>query len=87
MELPEFRGDGDLESFSAQFARWLRFTGAEEAEDIKKIDWWVRAATSDKTRSVPEKLAENSLTFSDFVQKVEKVNPRLENDATIKQKI
>ena len=87
VELPAFRGDGDLDRFCQAFGRWLRLTGLEQAPDEVKKDWWVSACQGKQVTAVVERVAETTSTFRQFLSKLEDIYPRLENDAVIKQKL
>jgi hypothetical protein len=84
VELPKFVGD--FESWARSFSRWLRMCGLTSASDLIKRDWAISAA-SDKHRGLWEKVNDQASSFEDLMATLQKLNPSVQNDFSLKVKL
>ena len=72
---PVFEGQ-NLEEFSKDFLRCLRFTGLIGQEDQTKKDWFYQFS-SPKVKKLVERVSEETTTFGDFLNSMERLFPKL----------
>ena len=84
-ELPKFDGT-DLEDYCKEFLRFFRLTGMMEGEDQIKIDWFIQGCHL-KIKKLVQKVADEHKTFASFLDKLETLFPKIENDISIREKL
>jgi hypothetical protein len=82
---PKFTGQ-DLEEFCQEFALWMRLTGLSSSDDRLKMDWFVMS-TEAKFSKLVGKTAEDSPDFASFLERMQELFPKLENDIALRQQI
>jgi len=85
-ELPKLSGQ-EFPSFLAKFARFLRLSGLQPADDQTKTDFLIQACDS-YVYEIVEKILEDAHADLEVVlTRIGKVFPALENDLTVCKKI
>ena len=83
---PTFDGS-DFEGFLKKMTRFFRLTGLDHGTDQQKKDWLVSMVTGKASKIVESLCEKESLTFTDIMEKISALFPKLDSDLTIRAEI